>query len=260
MTGALGYHGGGISSSLWIDNDINGTGASVEPPPASCASTGADPREARGPEECPEGCVFVYGMRGEANTCTKDDLDDGLGAHEEQGGGYFLNGMLPLSCQADLPHLRALRCESEPEPEPSAHSANASPGGAVLLMSVFLMRRSRVRSDASIAKILKTVSPDGFLGPPLPNVTNGKNPDIYWGRMSLVLGLQSYVECEGPFAPAPLEQKAMEQALLKHHIAFQKHVAADSPRWTHDVWGSARYSEVLIAAQVRPGSVCVIFI
>jgi hypothetical protein len=67
--------------------------------------------------------------------------------------------------------------------------------------------------------------------------------------MSLVLGLQSFVECEGPFAPQKAAQQAMEAALLKHHIAFQKHVAASDPKWTHDVWGSARYSEVLIAAQ-----------
>jgi hypothetical protein len=111
MTGALGYFGGGISSSLWIDNDINGTLSS--PPPAGaidCSSLGPDPTEARSAAECPEGCIFVYGMRGEANTCTKDDVKDGLGAQEEQGGGYYLNGMIPLSCQADLPHLHALRC------------------------------------------------------------------------------------------------------------------------------------------------------
>ena len=74
--------------------------------------------------------------------------------------------------------------------------------------------------DASIAKILKTKSLDGFLGPALPNVTNGKNPDTYWGRMSLVLGLQSFVECEGPYAPAKSLQAAMEQALVRHHISF----------------------------------------
>ena len=111
MTGALGYFGGGISSSLWIDNDINDTLSSSPPAaPISCNSLGPEPTEARSPAECPEGCIFVYGMRGEANSCTKDDVEDGLGAHEEQGGGYYLNGMIPLSCQADLPHLRALRC------------------------------------------------------------------------------------------------------------------------------------------------------
>ena len=104
-------------------------------------------------------------------------------------------------------------------------------------------------SDASVSKILKTASPDGYLGPALPNVTNGKNPDIYWGRMSLVLGLQSFVECEGPYAPPKSLQAAMEQALVKHHISFYKHVAASSPEWIDDVWGSARYSEVLIACQ-----------
>ena len=103
--------------------------------------------------------------------------------------------------------------------------------------------------DASIAKILKTKSLDGFLGPALPNVTNGKNPDTYWGRMSLVLGLQSFVECEGPYAPAKSLQAAMEQALVKHHISFYKHVAASSPEWIDDAWGSARYSEVLVACQ-----------
>jgi hypothetical protein len=45
-------------------------------------------------------------MRGEPNTCKS--VGDDLGAQEEQGGGYYLNGMLPLSCQVDLPHLRAL--------------------------------------------------------------------------------------------------------------------------------------------------------
>ena len=215
MTGALGYFGGGISTSLWIDNNINGTAEPTVPadpplPPGDCASTGADSAEAAGPSECPRGCSFEYGMRGEPNTCKR--VGDDLGAHEEQGGGYYLNGMIPLSCQADLPHLRALR-------------------------------------DASATKILRSVAPDGFLGPELPNVTNDKNPDIYWGRMSLVLGLQSFVECVGPFAPQKAAQQAMEAALLKHHIAFQKHVAASDPKWTHDVWGSARYSEVLIAAQ-----------
>eukprot|EP01043_Picozoa_sp_COSAG02_P032737 COSAG02_NODE_2201_length_9535_cov_20.999364_11_plen_115_part_00 len=110
MTGALGYFGGGISSSLWIDNDINGTLSSLPRADAiNCSSLGPEPNEVRSAAECPEGCVFVYGMRGEANTCTKEDVEDGLGAHEEQGGGYYLNGMIPLSCQTDLPHLRALR-------------------------------------------------------------------------------------------------------------------------------------------------------
>ena len=38
----------------------------------------------------------------------------------------------------------------------------------------------------------------------------------------------------------------MEAALVKHHIAFYKHVAATDPKWIDDVWGSARYSEVLV--------------
>lgn len=110
MTGALGYFGGGISSSLWIDNDINGTLSSLPRADAiDCSSLGPDPTEVSSAAECPDGCIFVYGMRGETNTCTKDDVEDGLGAQEEQGGGYYLNGMIPLSCQADLPHLHALR-------------------------------------------------------------------------------------------------------------------------------------------------------
>ena len=114
MTGALGYFGGGISRSLWIDNHINGTVLSPAADGTGCSSTGARPFEALSAAECPAGCVFVYGMRGEPNTCTRDDLEDGLGAQEEQGGGYYLNGMIPLSCQVDLPHLRALRCVCSP--------------------------------------------------------------------------------------------------------------------------------------------------
>ena len=94
MTGALGYFGGGISTSLWIDNNVNGTARPAALPSAAvCTSTGADPTEAASASECPIGCVFVYGMRGEDNTCVRDDVEDGLGAQEEQGGGYYLNGM-----------------------------------------------------------------------------------------------------------------------------------------------------------------------
>ena len=91
--------------------------------------------------------------------------------------------MIPLSCQADLPHLRALR-------------------------------------DASIKKILHTTAADGFLGPKLPNATNGKNPDIYWGRMSLVLGLQ--VRFEPPF-PIHLSSQRFGRdlaTLLPHFASF----------------------------------------
>eukprot|EP01051_Picozoa_sp_SAG22_P000002 SAG22_NODE_1_length_62449_cov_158.689270_2_plen_59_part_00 len=41
----------------------------------------------------------------------------------------------------------------------------------------------------------------------------------------------------------------MEAALVRHHVAFAAHVAAHSPEFTHDVWGSARYSEALLGAQ-----------
>ncbi len=33
---------------------------------------------------------------------------------------------------------------------------------------------------------------------------------------------------------------------MKHHIAFCKHVVATDPKWIGDVWGPARYSEVLV--------------
>eukprot|EP01051_Picozoa_sp_SAG22_P000001 SAG22_NODE_1_length_62449_cov_158.689270_1_plen_222_part_00 len=84
-----------------------------------------------------------------------------------QGSGYYLNGMIPLSCQADLPRLRQLR-------------------------------------DESVEHILNiTTSEDGFLGPSLGNGSAHfqKDPDDYWGRMSVVLGLQSFCECQGPYAP-----------------------------------------------------------
>lgn len=80
---------------------------------------------------------------------------------EEQGGGYYINGMFPLSCQGDFPRLRALR-------------------------------------DAG-AKHIVNFTTDGFLGPPIvKNVSGSLHDDSYWGRMSLVLGLQAFCECEGP--------------------------------------------------------------
>lgn len=90
---------------------------------------------------------------------------------EEQGGGYYINGMFPLSCQGDFPRLRA-------------------------------------RRDAGVKHIVNFTT-DGFLGPPIvKNVSGSLHDDSYWGRMSLVLGLQAFCECEGlvrnqetPFLP-----------------------------------------------------------
>eukprot|EP01047_Picozoa_sp_COSAG01_P106918 COSAG01_NODE_35979_length_524_cov_0.724706_1_plen_140_part_10 len=105
----------------------------------------------------------------------------------EQGSGYYLNGMIPLTCQVDLPQLRELR-------------------------------------DASVQHILNiSKDGDGILGPALTNATK---VNTYWGRMSVVLALQSFCECEGVFAPDAALRQEMEAALVKHHISMARHVAA----------------------------------
>ena len=71
----------------------------------------------------------------------------------------------------------------------------------------------------------------------------------YWGRMIIVLALQSYAECVGTFAPAPDRQAAVEQALLRHHSAIAARMRADDPPFWTCPWGSARYAEVLLGAQ-----------
>ena len=195
MTGALGYFGGGISASLWLEHP-NGTEwlRWAGQPTAGESHHDHGDRWAEQPAAREPHSDFESFTRPPTGGSMKK-VEEELGAQEEQGGGYYLNGMIPLSCQVDLPHLRALR-------------------------------------DASIPHILKSVADpesDGFIGPALPNMTNGKNPDIYWGRMSLVLGLEAFVECTGPFAPPAALQQQLEAALVKHHIAFGKHVAAADP-------------------------------
>jgi len=124
----------------------------------------------------------------------------------QQGGEYDLNGTIPLSCQVDQPLLRRLR-------------------------------------EASIVKILNTTHSGGYLGPPVPANGTKSSGDSYWRKMILVLALESYVECEGPFAPSKTMQAKVETALVKHYIAMYKMVVAKQPDITKDYWGSARYSE-----------------
>ena len=73
-----------------------------------------------------------------------------------------MNGMIPLSCVADSPGLRDLR-------------------------------------ERSIAKILADVSSNGTLGGEIPPGDYSQNA-CYWGRMIIVLALEAYAECVGPYA------------------------------------------------------------
>lgn len=132
------------------------------------------------------------------------------GRSDEQGGEYYMNGMIPLSCQIDVPELRELR-------------------------------------EASIAKILHTQASDGIFGS-LPHGDHNVKHD-YWGRMIIVLALESYVECDGKFGPNATMKQAVEAALVAHHKGIHKRVSENDPPFWHCPWGSARYAEVLIGAQ-----------
>lgn len=130
---------------------------------------------------------------------------------DEQEGEYYMNGMIPLSCQIDAPKLRELR-------------------------------------EASITKILAGVDKHGMLGLPVtPGKTVGKQN--YWNSMIIVLALESYCECTGPYAPAMAKQAKVEAALIAHYKATHTQVAAQNPPFWTGAWGSARYVEVLIGVQ-----------
>lgn len=64
-----------------------------------------------------------------------------------------------------------------------------------------------------------------------------------------MLALESYAECTGPFAPNTTMQRAVEAALVAHHKAMYARVAANDPLFVDDVWGSARYSEVILGVE-----------
>lgn len=130
---------------------------------------------------------------------------------EEQGGEYYMNGLIPLTCQVDAPALRELR-------------------------------------EASVSKILAHVGANGTLGGEIPA---GKYSDksSYWGRMIIVLALESYAECEGPYAPAKADQDAVVAALVRHHKAIYSRIAAKDPPFVHNPWGYARYDEILLGVQ-----------
>ena len=91
----------------------------------------------------------------------------------EQGGDYFLNGFMPLTCQVDVgDELRALR-------------------------------------EATIDKnLLWANQTGGWFGGEIPH-GNGSTVPTYWGRMSVVLAFQSYAECEGAYAPTNATAQAM---------------------------------------------------
>ena len=112
-----------------------------------------------------------------------------------------MNGLVPLSCQVDAPELRALR-------------------------------------DASVAKILAHVGANGTLGGDLPE---GKYDakESYWGRMIIVLALESFAECVGPFAPPAAQQRAVEDALVRHHRTIYRRMAAKDPEFTRSPRGCA---------------------
>ena len=67
--------------------------------------------------------------------------------------------------------------------------------------------------------------------------------------MHAVLALESYAECTGPFAPNATMQAAVEAALRRHYAHMLAQVSAQQPPFWTDVWGSARYPEVLLGAQ-----------
>ena len=132
----------------------------------------------------------------------------------EQGGGYFLNGFMPLTCQVDVgDELRALR-------------------------------------EATIDKnLLWANQTGGWFGGEIPH-GNGSTVPTYWGRMSVVLAFQSYAECEGAYAPTNATAQAMVQdALLTYHKLIGARIAAHDPPFVDDPWGAARYQEVLVAVQ-----------
>lgn len=122
-----------------------------------------------------------------------------------------MNGLIPLTCQIDIPLLRQLR-------------------------------------EASILKILSTQSRNGTLGGDVSNVI-GSTKNTYWGRMIIVLALESYVECAGPYAPSSEMQAKVEAALLRHHQAIYTQMAAESPPFWREEFGAARYAEILIGVQ-----------
>ena len=64
-----------------------------------------------------------------------------------------------------------------------------------------------------------------------------------------VLALESFAECTGKFAPNATIRAAVESALLRHFKFMNEQVAAEHSLFWTDVWGSARYSEVLVGIQ-----------
>ena len=131
---------------------------------------------------------------------------------EEQGGEYFMNGFVPLTCQVDSAAMRDLR-------------------------------------EAAITKILGAVGSTGMLGGDIPRDVDYDQNENYWGRMIIALALQSYAECEGPYAPNATAQDAVVDALVVHHKAMEAQIKDEQPKFTHNPWGYARYDEILISCQ-----------
>jgi hypothetical protein len=123
---------------------------------------------------------------------------------------FMRAGLIPLTCQVDVPMLRQLR-------------------------------------DDSILKILKTQSKNGMFGGDV--APSGSQKNTYWGRMIIVLALEAYVECTGPYAPSPDMQAKVEAALLRHHQAIYNQMTAESPPYWREGFGAARYVEILIGVQ-----------
>ncbi len=141
-----------------------------------------------------------------------DDYDVNKG--NEQGGGYFLNGFMPLTCQVDVgDELRAYR-------------------------------------EATIDKNLRWANETGgWFGGEIPH-GNGSTAPNYWGRMHVMLAFESYAECEGAFAPTNATAQAMVQdALVTYHKLIAARIAAHDPPFVDNPWGYARYQEVLVAVQ-----------